>query len=413
MSPETASSLVLHLYWVLAISGLVVLVATAWFWTTSGKYYAEWYGKVASEIVKVIAAAGPIATTFSDSQHKGLWFWPMVLGIACLGIWAVLSIILESRAKAFAELAKAALGSRVDSLEQQVKNCELELAENERAADNLMRLTSVLSESVNRKAKRLTVELHSRGGNPPRINQVRNALTPKPHLNDLLEALAAFFSAQIPEDRRRSFTFRVGVYVESDGVMTPVHGVRQRDAGYIPFKSFREHRDRFRLDSKEPAHVVQVVRTTQMLIVEDCEAASASGAFFYFDANQPNYLRSMVSYYCGSLCIDNEDKLVPVVIVVDTDATGFFRESDRESIRYCLHEFGVRVKLELLLTALVEGTSGSHEQRHNAASEASLDPDARVGRSDAAAIETGSSGSASGSVSRGNEPEREAAQGND
>jgi hypothetical protein len=40
-------------------------------------------------------------------------------------------------------------------------------------------------------------------------------------------------------------------------------------------------------------------------------------------------------------------------LVVDTDVAGFFKEADRDSIAFCLREFGARLRLEMLLIALL------------------------------------------------------------
>jgi hypothetical protein len=40
-------------------------------------------------------------------------------------------------------------------------------------------------------------------------------------------------------------------------------------------------------------------------------------------------------------------------LVIDTEAAGFFKESDRDSIEFCLREFASRLRLEMLLIALL------------------------------------------------------------
>src|SRR5207248_3226498 len=130
-----------------------------------------------------------------------------------------------------------------------------ELAEYQRQVTSLVRLVGVLHEAIKAKVKRLK-QIVGRGARTARIDHVRAALTPRPHLEWLLDGAAEFFCAHLPEGERPVRRFRVGLYVCRDGVMTPVHGVSNREPGYNPFTSFRAHGDRFRLDSTDPAHVV-------------------------------------------------------------------------------------------------------------------------------------------------------------
>ncbi len=41
------------------------------------------------------------------------------------------------------------------------------------------------------------------------------------------------------------------------------------------------------------------------------------------------------------------------VLTVDTDRPGFFRKKDQASLDFVLREFGVRIRLEMLLLALI------------------------------------------------------------
>lgn len=377
--------MVLHINAIVAfIGGAALLLLLVW--KDAGKYFADWHGKLASEIAKGVVALGSIA--FAVAEKKDLWIEPMVSMAVGIAIWATFSIILEAKVKAAS------------------RNVETESAEYEREATNRSRLIGVLCKAVRHKVVRLTKEIRKRAGGNPSLKQVREALTPQPHLNVLLEALATYLCDLLPAPRRETTDFRVGVYVAYNGSMTPVHGVSYRDPGYVPFTSVKAHPERFRLDAELPAHVVQVVRTRGMIVVEDCAKAASEGKFFYFNDHQPSYLRSMVSYYCGAMCL-NDGTMTSVVLVVDSDAAGFFKYSEEQAIRSYLHEFAVRIKLELLLSTLVDGSGASHEQRtdtHADASEASI-----PSGSDGGARSTSGGKTASGIPSRDGE-KREGAE---
>lgn len=104
--------------------------------------------------------------------------------------------------------------------------------------------------------------------------------------------------------------------------------------------------------------MVTCVNRKQMVIVEDCEAAAAKGEFHFFNDNQRGYLRSMMAYYLGEVCCDDGSPAV-AALVVDTDSAGYFREADRESLKFWLREFAARIKLELLLHAMLNERGAS------------------------------------------------------
>ena len=70
--------------------------------------------------------------------------------------------------------------------------------------------------------------------------------------------------------------------------------------------------------------------------------------FSFFNEKQATYLRSMVANYLGQVT-DDAGKIVVAALVVDTDVAGFFKEAERQSLVFCMREFGARIRLELLL----------------------------------------------------------------
>lgn len=336
------AELLLYTYGAVGVAGFLLLVLAVCYWRSVGGYVADSWGKVAVEVVQLLVTVGSIATTFAAAADKAVWFRPAVTGAVCLGVWKILQIVLDIQVKAVEAGRKA------------------EAAEYQKQAATYARLLAVLHQAVKGKVGRLYKVIRKRKG-LGRIEQVRAALTPHPHLDDLLDAVAEFFCGLLPEPERQVRAFRVGVYVARDRVMKPVHGVSNRNPGANPFTSFELHREYFHLDAARPAHAVQVVRQQGMIVVPDCAAAASEGSFYFFNTNQPSYLRSMVSYYLGKVCLEDAT-MSPAALVIDTDAPGFFKESEQESLRYHLHEFGIRIKLELLLQTLIEKRGATHER---------------------------------------------------
>lgn len=332
---EADAALLAGLFIVLSVMAAIGILVTFFFWRSIGRFVPDPWSKLAVEAIQIVSGATSIAAAFAVAGQKGVWFRPLVAGSVCLGAFKLLQVLLDNRVKAADTKSRA------------------EAAEYKRQAEDYLRLLGVLLECVRRKVERVTRVIQERLGATPTVTHARDALTPRPHLDEILNGVAAYFCGWLPPEESRVAAFRVGVYVGQGGVMVPVNGVHSRQRGYKPFSSFRAHRKHFELTSEEPAHVVQAVRKKGMLVVEHCETAAAKGDFNFFSADQPAYLRSMVSFYLGEVCGENA-MMVPAALVIDTDVAGFFKEAEWNSLRYCLGEFGPRVKLELLLLALVD-----------------------------------------------------------
>ena len=67
---------------------------------------------------------------------------------------------------------------------------------------------------------------------------------------------------------------------------------------------------------------------------------------------QRGYLRSLVAFYLGQVC-EEPGTMTEGALVIDTDVAGFFKETERDALTFCFQEFSVRLKLELLLLALL------------------------------------------------------------
>src|SRR5262249_30227964 len=139
----------------------------------------------------------------------------------------------------------------------------------------------------------------------PRITDVRDALTPGPHLRHILLHLAVFLQTRCQEKLGKSVNVRAGVYVNRDGAMVALHSVSTNQSHSAPFSSYRDHTEGFRVEpiSARPSHVVKCLRgKRRIMIEEDWRAAAERGDFYYYSEDQKVYLRSVVLHFLGEVC---------------------------------------------------------------------------------------------------------------
>jgi hypothetical protein len=318
-----------------ALCGVMALGLIVWFWKSADSFLTTSWVKAVIEVVQAISLVAATGSAYAAIAHKLDWLPAALAGIICSTVWKAVHFLAEKKGKIEGEAIKE------------------ELARANQLVSQRTRLLTALRDGIRQKVKRLRKALGRRPLKPT-ISLVRTALTPEPHLQDLLVALAVFFKDELPDGQADNSNFRVGVYMESNGVMTPVHGVELSNPGYNPFSSFQQHKDRFRLnpENPEPAHAVSCVLKKSMVIEEDCVEAAKQGKFSFFNDKQATYLRSMVAVFLGH--ISNESgKMVATALVVDTDVAGFFKEAERQSLVFCMREFSARIRLEMLLLGLI------------------------------------------------------------
>ena len=312
----------------------VACIGVVVYWNGVGRYVSDLWLKILIKAIQLISGVVSLFGAYSVGAEKGEWLPAALSGMACVLVWEAVGQILDHRLKA---------ADRIDKV-------SLERAEFQGKLRT--QLLTVFRFAVDGKVRRIRRQLENlprRFGTP----QIRNTLTPPHHLGELLEKLAVFYGTQLPSGSAENRNFRAGVYLNINGVMTPVQCISLNDASYTPFRSYQHHQPAFRLDAgSNSSHVVKCVRQRRMIVVEDCAKAADEGNFTFFTEEQRSYLRSMVVFYLGEVSREN-GTMVEGVLVVDTEATGFFTESDAESIEFCLREFGARLRLEMLLTALL------------------------------------------------------------
>jgi hypothetical protein len=328
--------------WILGI-GAAVAIALTWLARQRRAWVAATFKESqVKAVTELVAGASPIAGTLATYtaftvEEKQSWLWPALFGLLCWGAWKNLQYYVEG-------LLKSA--DKVDR-----KEFERAKAESRFRADLLAAFRSFVS----RKAER-TLEVVRDRTRRPRIDDARHALTPGPHLQQILYQLALFLQTRCQEKIGKGLNVRVGVYVNTGGVMTPVHSESVNQPQTDPFTSYRQHQEQYRLDTPDrPAFVVRCVRERQqILIVDDCGVAAGRGDFFFFSREQESYLKSMVAHFMGEVCVQGGTMTVGV-LAIDADQPKAFEEAEREDLLLCLLEFAQRVKFEMLLRGLLEG----------------------------------------------------------
>lgn len=328
-----------------AVIAVVCIVLTGVYWYTVGRVIGDFWVKVVAKCIQLAAAYTSLRGAYEVAVKKDEWWEPAVAGVICGVLWEVLEKLVDYRVKAAERIDKA----RTEQVE--------------RESEARTGLLAVFRSAVNDKIRRLG-RANRRRTPRPSLLQIRTALTPDTHLEDLLQNLAVFFAAQLTDGTTPNRNFRVGLYgVEAEGIR-PLQTANLNNPNADTFTSYRDHPEAFRLDGQaNPSQVVQCIRQRRTLIVEDCAAAADRGEFTFFTADQRGYLRSMVAYYLDAVC--GWDGMMRVAaLVVDTDAPGFFREADRDSLEFCLREFGSRLKLELLLHSILTARGQADEDPH-------------------------------------------------
>ncbi len=330
----TLPNIFLTVLGVLAIFGTACLIGIFVTWKFIGRHLGDLWPKIITKTIQLISGATSLFGAYAVGAQKEEWLPAVFAGITCVAVWEIVGQLIDNRIKAVDRIDRAALGRA----EFQSKLRTM--------------LLTVFRFAVDSKARRIRRQIEQ----PRRkrgISQIRSALTPHPHLGDLLQNLAVFYQNQLPGGSGENRNFRVGVYLNVDGIMTPVQGVSLNDSSYTPFRSYQAHQSAYRLAASEnPSHVVICVRQRRMIIVEDCAKAAEEGDFFFFTEDQRSYLRSMVAFFLGDVSREN-GTMAEGALVIDTEAAGFFKESDRDSIEFCLREFAARLRLEMLLIALL------------------------------------------------------------
>ncbi len=332
---------------VVALLGFVACLLVAFRWQWVERHYREVVAKIAVAAFRAVAGGSAILSrTSPPAPGDGVDLpWLSTTAVAVVGymLWELAGVIGDSKYKSAKEKKAAEYEVEVETLTQDRDDAAFE-------ATRLKWLLTHLRETVSHKVQRVRRAVEEASGTRASVQQAREGLAPEEQIRIILESLAALFRIEvISTGGSIAQNFRVGLYVEEDGRLSPRDAFDLATKSHKPFASPQTHPERFRLDTPTgTSHAVRCVREGQTLIVPDC--ASEPG-FEYFGDVQRNYLRSMVAYPLAD-CRPEGIVLVRAALLIDTDVAGYFREEDRAMIESRIREFVVRIDLEHAIRGL-------------------------------------------------------------
>jgi hypothetical protein len=259
----------------------------------------------------------------------------LIAAVLCSGTWKFLQLLIDARTKAADKIAKK-------SLEISQTESELRLS-----------LLSSLRQLAEWKTAQVVKQLLEAPAKKS-LSHIRQALTPKPHLEDILSALIQLLTLRMPGGLNTTANIRIGIYLDLNGTLTPCAGANRNNATANPFSSFAAYPNQFKVDGvQKTSNAVKSIQQKKTFITEDCEKASLSGEFHFLHENQKSYLKSLFAYYICEV-YDICGRPVQAVMLIDTDLPGFFKETDLEEWKVLVREYVSRIKLELALLALLQ-----------------------------------------------------------
>ncbi len=331
-----------------AVLGLVVLVFVWLLWARIARLYREFWAKFAVAFFRFIAAASAVASK-SATVPTGTplseqpWVTTTLIAVSGYLLWEFAGAIGDHKYKAAKDRAKSEYEQEIETLTQDREDAVRQSIWLRRVMSHLRILANEKLQRVKRTVQQSTA---ARGS----LSETRNALAPSEQIKVILENLASLLHIEVASSRGNyEQNFRVGLYAELNGVLTPIDAFDLKTRSHDPFISFERHCDRFRLDNTtNPSHAVRCVLEGRMLIVPDC---ANHPIFQFFHDQQKNYLRSLVAFPLPDFSPDGGVR-VRAALLLDTDVAGYFQEKDAESIRIYLEEFAVRLAIEYAIRGL-------------------------------------------------------------
>jgi hypothetical protein len=340
---------------VLLVVGIIAFFAALFAWNLVGRFYHELWGKFSIEAIQVMSGGVALFAGYAAINAKSDWWLPSIVALVCTGLWKLTQICWDWRGKVL-----------ISTLDKQIEDLRDEACAVNKKLEFRARLQALFRHAVTLKVGRVNQEVKKLGPGNASIRHLRRALLPKDHLNDMLFDFTVFLRELLTNADRDKYNFRVGLYAETDGVMTAVAGVSYNNRQYDPFHAYQAHEKHYHLNATEsPATVVTCVREKRLIIISDCHKADGDGHFVYFNVEQKKYIRSLVAVWIGEICMRN-GTMREAAIVIDTDAPGFFKEEDEEGIKCCIDEFAARISLESALDSLTTERKKAKEKPERA-----------------------------------------------
>ena len=318
--------------------GLIVgasgLVATLFNRGGVARYVNGFWSKAFSIPMQILGLLSSVGATFELPHRKEDWLANAIVGAVAFAIWTTLQL-------------------RIDHLLKESEHFnfkELERAESLSVA--YLGLFGSIRGLLDRKVSHIW-NAHRAHKGKLTVKMVGECLRPSVELDDFLTAVCQFFIGLLPVGARAAPNFRAVVYVSQGGFMTPVRGCSYSDSLWEASPSFEANRDAFALAATpSPALAVTCHNRQATVIVADTVAAAGRGEFHFLHDDQRGYLQSILAFPLGNVC-RSDRTLAQSVLVVDTNVKDFFREDDRQLLKFCFREFAGRIKLELMLQAMV------------------------------------------------------------
>jgi len=336
----------------ICIVGLFVFILVLKFWSTVSPYYSKIWIKRTLTLIKGVSAVPAFWAKDVTGSDRGVARLAAFWGIVGLIVWELIDLLASDKhgdeeaawKKKFGDLLKEKIAIERQSY---IRN----------------KLIAYVSQLISYKRERICEAIGQICNGPSRGNRNKAChagLGPSDQILHSLQLLSLFLVDLLPANEQRdSQNFRIGFYVENNGVMAPVASWDHRRKQRQFLRSYKEAPDKFRLDADDPAYAVRCVRENCLLIVPDC----ASEASFFHDG-QKNYLRSLVAYPILDCC-DKLGRQTVASLVIDTDVAGHFTEKDRPTIQTYMEQFARRIEFESTVKVLLQAAAERHhgEQR--------------------------------------------------
>ncbi len=322
------------------VVGVVGLVLVGVYRRDLGRSFNGFWSKWISVPMQVLSLLSSAGAAFDRPEAKADWVANVVVGIAAFAVWTTLQILVDYYFKE---------GERFD-FER--------LEDSQSRNDAYIWLFGSMRKLVDFKLSHIRGELDSSKGKPT-VKSIRECLRTGDELDGFLTAVCQFYIGLVSGQSPKPPNFRAVLYVSQGGYMTPIRGSSHNDNLWEPSPSFEANHAAFALTGcQNPALVTVCINRQATIMFGDTLAASDRGEFEFLHADQRSYLRSIIACPLGKVWRPDR-KLAQCALVVDTNVPDFFLESDRPFLEFCLREFASRIKLELMLEAMLTSGEGS------------------------------------------------------
>ena len=278
----------LHLFLVASaifVLGVVVLCLVTFRWGFIGRVYSSTWSKPVLSLAKVFPTALAVYARRAATPEAVLADLAVYVGLANLILWESVDALAGHK--------KGADRKRDDDSRRERED-EADLWRNQ--AQVRTQLISYLGQLVSHKKQRLLpiVKRLARGDfSRARPEAYRRALAPGDQTLQILQLLVLLLRDLPPRaEPGEAQNFRVGLYVETKGVMTPVESWDHMKKERQFFTSYRLAPQKFEVDCRDnPACAVRCIQSGTLVIVPDCERDLPA-----IHDRQRKYLRSLVAF---------------------------------------------------------------------------------------------------------------------